>query len=231
MIQTFLVTGGTGEKRRLHIQDTCMAWHVAPFDQSVLQKKDEEKQSIGIGDVRAWQKTLSFVPHGSPYTVGIIKDAHTLTTEAQQALLKTLEEPPGHVRILLETDRTSMLLPTILSRSTIIIVGKLNRIVDTQKTLALLGALLSPEYGRVISNLDAHVNNKNDAAVFLDDLLSTFHASLIAPKTMPFACGYGRAGNYIRIILTAQNMLSANVNYRLVLDEMVFAFLALQSPK
>jgi DNA polymerase III delta prime subunit len=72
--------------------------------------------SIGIDQVREIQNFLSVqTAQGYKRTV-IIHAAHNLTIPAQNALLKTLEEPLGEANIYLLTDQPDILLPTILSR-------------------------------------------------------------------------------------------------------------------
>jgi len=75
-----------------------------------------EKESITIDQVRAIQKELLLRPYQETYKVFIIMNAQLLQTEAQHALLKSLEEPPHFVQFILMTQYPSMLLPTILSR-------------------------------------------------------------------------------------------------------------------
>lgn len=59
---------------------------------------------------------LSMTPQASDRRVAVINDAHCMTTEAANALLKTLEEPPAQALLLLITDSPESLLPTIRSR-------------------------------------------------------------------------------------------------------------------
>jgi len=72
--------------------------------------------SIGIEEVRKLQKQLLLKPYQSPKKALIIYDAHLITREAQNALLKTLEEPPADTLIYLVSEREEAFLPTILSR-------------------------------------------------------------------------------------------------------------------
>ena len=55
-------------------------------------------------------------PYSSPYKIYIIDEAEKLTQQAQNALLKTIEEPPAYAIIMLLTANEGMLLPTIKSR-------------------------------------------------------------------------------------------------------------------
>lgn len=69
-----------------------------------------------IDDVRNLQEYIGFRPLQGKYKVFIIDEAHSLTEEASNALLKTLEEPPPHVIFILATTDAHRILPTILSR-------------------------------------------------------------------------------------------------------------------
>lgn len=230
MIQTFLITGNTREERLAYIKKTCTEWGVSSFDQSTLTKKEEEKKSVGISDVRDWQQTLTLLPHGSSYTVGIIPDAHTLTIEAQQALLKTLEEPPQHVRIFLETDHVAILLPTIISRSALLSLGPQNVTAQTTDTMALLAGFTPLSYGQAVAIIDAVAPKKEDASRILMTILQALHTILVHPDAdVPPRWRSIRKEHMIRSVLTAQKQLDANVNYRLVLDTILFTFLALQA--
>ena len=76
-----------------------------------------EKVSIGVEDIRLQVNAdIQIKPYNSPYKVYIIDDADKLTEQAQNALLKTIEEPPEYAVILLLVSNISVILPTILSR-------------------------------------------------------------------------------------------------------------------
>lgn len=76
-----------------------------------------EKASIGVDDVRIQiNNDIQVKPYSSPYKIYIIDEAEKLTEAAQNALLKTIEEPPGYAVIILLTNNLNALLPTILSR-------------------------------------------------------------------------------------------------------------------
>lgn len=84
----------------------------------------QDGKAIGIEVVRELEHFLSLkVPSSSPYHRAIIiEDSHKLTVEAQNALLKTLEEPPEGTIIVLTANQAQALLPTIRSRAQAIIV-------------------------------------------------------------------------------------------------------------
>ena len=75
------------------------------------------KEGIGVDDIREQiNGTVQVKPYSSPYKIYIVDEAEKMTVQAQNALLKTLEEPPAYVVILLLTTRADAFLPTILSR-------------------------------------------------------------------------------------------------------------------
>jgi len=70
----------------------------------------------GIDQIRQLKEKIEFSPSEGKFKVYIIDEVHMLTTEAFNALLKTLEEPPAHVIFILATTDVHKLPPTILSR-------------------------------------------------------------------------------------------------------------------
>jgi len=78
----------------------------------------------GIDDVRILRDAVKLSPARARKKVYIIDEAHMLTTEASNALLKILEEPPNHVTFILATTNSDKLIDTIRSRSTEIVFNK-----------------------------------------------------------------------------------------------------------
>lgn len=70
----------------------------------------------GIDEIRDLKEKVSYMPNFGRYKVYIIDEVHMLTTEAFNALLKTLEEPPKHIVFIFATTEPNKILPTILSR-------------------------------------------------------------------------------------------------------------------
>ncbi|MBI5503229.1 MAG: hypothetical protein HY899_00395 [Deltaproteobacteria bacterium] len=76
----------------------------------------EDKRSIGIAESRALLQRLSLRPTRSGPRIGIVRDAGAMTIDAQNAVLKLLEEPPGFAVIVLVADNAGAMLPTVRSR-------------------------------------------------------------------------------------------------------------------
>ena len=70
----------------------------------------------GVDQVRDLRETVGYSPAQGRYKIYYIDEVHMLTTQAFNALLKTLEEPPGHVKFVFATTEAHKVLPTILSR-------------------------------------------------------------------------------------------------------------------
>ncbi len=80
-----------------------------------------EKLSISVDDIRVQVNgDIRIKPFHSPYKIYIIDSAEKLTEQAQNALLKTLEEPPEYAVILLLVNNINVILPTILSRCVVL---------------------------------------------------------------------------------------------------------------
>lgn len=79
-------------------------------------RRDPEKKNIGIEQIRQLQHKLSLRSFLTKYKIAIIDEAETLTEEAANALLKTLEEPTPQTMIIVITESSSLLLDTINSR-------------------------------------------------------------------------------------------------------------------
>ena len=70
----------------------------------------------GIDEIRGLRETVKYAPASSKFKIYIIDEVHMLTKEAFNALLKTLEEPPEHVKFMFATTEPEKILLTILSR-------------------------------------------------------------------------------------------------------------------
>ncbi len=70
----------------------------------------------GIDEIRGLSETVKYAPASSKFKIYIIDEVHMLTKEAFNALLKTLEEPPEHVKFMFATTEPERILATILSR-------------------------------------------------------------------------------------------------------------------
>ena len=128
----------------------------------------------GIENIRELRQNVIYAPARARFKIYIIDEVHMLTTEAFNALLKTLEEPPGHVKFIFATTEPNKVIPTIQSRcqrfdfnniSADAIAGQLKKILKKEKI----------KFDQDVTLLLARMANGSmrDSLSLLDRLLST----------------------------------------------------------
>ncbi len=130
----------------------------------ITVSREQDKATMGIDVIRALRDDVPLYPNDLDVKIYIVEDAHTMTQQAQNALLLTLEEPPPFVMFLLLAERSELLLETIRSRAPIL---RMQPIADAQ----MREYLLSPERPEVAreakalsgSDLDALLRMANGA--------------------------------------------------------------------
>jgi len=109
-----------------------------------------EKKTIGVEEIRTLIDALSLAPYEGDRHIAMIEQADKLTPSAQNALLKTLENPPGEVMFFLITDAPGALLDTIRSRCQTVRLG------DVSVELcagALVGRGVEPKRAALLAGL------------------------------------------------------------------------------
>src|SRR5258708_1272185 len=81
---------------------------------------DKKKQGIVVDVAKHLAEKLNQAPFSAPFKVAVVPDAEGLNRDAQNVLLKTLEEPPANTIIILLAEKTGDFLPTVLSRCRLI---------------------------------------------------------------------------------------------------------------
>ena len=110
----------------------------------IIRVTHEKPNSISVDDIRTQvNNTVDIKPYQGPYKVYIIPQADMMTPQAQNAILKTIEEPPSYAVFLLLTENAETLLPTINSRCVML---KLRNIKHTLIKKYLMENLEIPDY-------------------------------------------------------------------------------------
>lgn len=110
----------------------------------IIYVTHEKPNSIGVDDIRGQLVSdVMIKPYNGKYKVYIVSEAEKMTAQAQNALLKTLEEPPAYAVILLLTTNASVLLDTIRSRCVLL---NLKPVPDDQVRKYLMENLEIPDY-------------------------------------------------------------------------------------
>ena len=82
--------------------------------------REEDRATIGVDPIRFIKEDVAYFPNDGDYKIYIIEDAHTMTPQAQNAFLLTLEEPPSYALFILLCEHTETILETIKSRAPIL---------------------------------------------------------------------------------------------------------------
>lgn len=110
----------------------------------IIRVTHEKPNTIGVDDIRAQvNNDVGIKPYSGPRKIYLINEAEKMTVQAQNAILKTLEEPPSYAVILLLTTNVNALLPTILSRC---VVLNMKPVPDEQVKRYLMEQLQVPDY-------------------------------------------------------------------------------------
>lgn len=212
-MHAYIIYGGTTKTRRQKIYDILDSKHIDSRETHVIKN---EKESIGIDLIRDASHVLTLRPVLSFNNALVIYNAELLTQQAQNALLKILEEPPAHAHILLEASDASHLLPTVLSRCQSISV--LNGIPhDKDKTNAIwLLALQSLSIGTAMQTANTQYKDKNEilsyGAHVEAEIYSLFHSLQMPLSTYAFCV------RLFSSLVEMRRSIAVNVNTKLAFD-------------
>lgn len=164
----------------------------------------ESGEKLGIEQARIIKEHFSLKPYSAKGRVVVLEDASTLTIEAQNALLKTLEELPDKGLFILAASSEDKLLPTVLSRCQIIRVQGIGyRVQGTKDIEKLLLATVEERF--------EYIEKLKDRKEFLHVLVNYFHQELnVHPG--------GVHTKFIKELLQAEQWAAQNVNLRAILE-------------
>ncbi len=182
---SFIIVAKDKKKREAYAKEFAKEQKINPFDITLIEKDVTSKtaaQSIGIEVVKQIQKKVFLKPIRSKNKLVIIEDAQLLTPEAQNALLKILEEPPANTLIFLGTPTTQALLPTILSRCQVITLEEEQKKV-TEKTLNELNAFIESlpgiSIGEKLKQAEQLAKNKDKAIMWIENLILILRENML----------------------------------------------------
>lgn len=189
-----------------------------------------------VEDVKPIIESVQFKPASSNYKIFIIDECHMLSNAAWNALLKTLEEPPAHVRFIFATTEGDKVLATIISRcqrfdlrriQTHDIVSRLKYICEKEGISAEEDALLAIARGAeggmrdALSSLDQLISFKGDK-VTEEDALGVF--GLVSRAALENLAGAILKGDTATILKSIDMFDSAGKNMRRLSGELLSHF-------
>ena len=132
--------GGTGPCGECH---SCIQ-EKSGNQPDIIFVSHDKPNTIGVEDIRTQiNNDIGIKPYSSPRKIYIMNEGAKMTVQAQNALLKTLEEPPEYAVILILTTNVDALLPTILSRC---VVLNMKPVPDHKVKKYLMEELQIPDY-------------------------------------------------------------------------------------
>jgi DNA polymerase-3 subunit gamma/tau len=137
----------------------------------------------GIDDIRNLNETVGYAPAHGKYKIYIIDEVHMLTKEAFNALLKTVEEPPSHVKFFFATTEPHKILPTIISRCQRFDLSRIAPSAMIQK-LKSIASDLNTECEEEVFEILSHLSEGSlrDAESLLDQAICSTEAPITAEK-------------------------------------------------
>jgi hypothetical protein len=233
MIHSVLIVGGTQEERKqkaLSIREEKNHLSAKSYQLKANNDPDfiilDSQTSIGIEQVRDLQKTISRKPFQAPFKIAFIPAAQNLTGPAQNALLKTLEEPPLHTIIILSAPSADNLLPTIVSRCQLVTLPSKNQFESTPKDLnqlqVLICKIVTQSPGERFLTVQPFTKSREEAINFCQQAVLAAHELL--KKTLDNSKKRQRAAKIAESLTQALELLQKNINTKLVLENMVLGW-------
>jgi hypothetical protein len=197
------IIGSSEHEQRLFLHHLA----VSPHDTLFLAAAE----SGGIKEVRTFCAGLQLSPQFGPIRLGVIQEAQSLTPEAQNALLKLLEEPPVSVKIILFMRQEGSVLPTVLSRCRRYYAAP--SASEQKKSLFTSSDVLEQ-----FMQTESLAEKEDLRACVQADMTALYHTW----------CGQGRPLNRLdelERLWYVYEKLESNVNKRLVLEQFVISSL------
>lgn len=226
-MQSYLIIHNDLRKAIDFVKEFCVNHGVSQIDQTSIQPKDSA-ESIGISEIREVTQTLLLKPFNGQKKAVIIPNAELLTVEAQNALLKSLEEPPKHTYILLLSNRQDALLTTITSRCTVRFIQREVHTMDDNKKLAyqeILATFHSWGIGKRLKEAETLAKDKQQAITWIEDITSVAR-DVMLEKLKRKELFIEERFVLAKLYETHKLLKTTNVNLRLALEQ-----LFLYSPK
>lgn len=211
-MQSILIVGGALKEREEKAKQLV--------DPSTSQFDVTEIPAVafGIADVRKLIHSISLKPALSEQKAIIIHEAQALTIEAQNAMLKTLEEPPENTSIILTTSNQDLLLPTIVSRCKVIQLTTSEALTnEVSISSKQLQSFFQTSLSEKLKLAQDFSKTREDATYWLEGLIVAARTSLLEnldPR-------YGKLLNALQKAHLA--LKTTNVNPRLALENLLLS--------
>jgi len=215
MLHATIIAHGQTQKRWQQLK-SIIGFDPLPDPDTLIIKPDP---SITIQTVRSIEKFLSKKAYHKDLKLVIIIKADQLTLPAQNALLKTLEEPPAHSQIFLLTAFPDQLLPTIISRCQIINLPTSYQLSppELKKQAKLFQQISTASLSQKIILAGQLAKNKNEALLLCQQQLIYLRILMLKKPSSTVL-------SLLKHINNSINQLNANVHPQLCLENLFLQF-------
>lgn len=174
IMHSFIISS---KNKNLALEEINKIYKERKIDKFDVNFLESEKQ-IGIPDIRNFQKNAYLKPFKSKEKLLVLLAINGITTEAQNALLKILEEPPLNTIIIMAVESTELILPTVLSRCEIIEL-KEKKEINEKENLILLESIKKAGIGERLKIAEKLSKDKENILFILDELIQMLRKNLI----------------------------------------------------
>lgn len=175
-----------------------------------------EKNSIGIEEVKDLQKEMVYKPFQEKKQVAIIHNAQKLTHEAQNSLLKALEESKDHSIYILDVDNEKNLLPTIRSRSRIVYTQ-----YEASEDIENLTDIFEKDLLTQFSQIEKFSESRDSANEFVNAVENSIKMKLETNIKNGNIDGSRKNLEALKIVQNSREKIARNCNRRLTLEAML----------
>jgi DNA polymerase-3 subunit delta' len=169
---------------------SCRLIHSGNHPDMLYSERDERTGALKIDAIRDVMRLLALKPFSSRYRIAIFEGFDNAQPRAQDALLKTLEEPPPHAVLLVLAQSTENIMPTITSRCQLI---PLRPVPQATVKQILLNEGASEEYASLLAPLSSGrvgwaLNALHDESVMIErnDMLNRLHEAIQGNRAVRF---------------------------------------------
>ncbi len=211
-MKSIIIISQDKKKSDKYISALCKEEEISKFDVSLVTGNT----SIGIAEARKIKETIFLTPSMGNKKAVIIENANLLTAEAQNALLKILEEPPESAFIILVSNMLENFLPTAISRCEVINLAENNTIHSEKEDGELLKNLNELLSGGINCRLKLAQDNgktKETALLFLEQIIKGMEIKLAEHQEIDLARKILSEGQKSYTLLK-----TTNINPRLSLE-------------
>lgn len=185
----------------------------------------EDKNSIGIEEVKELQQSMRFKPFQEEVQVGIILNAQKLTHQAQNSMLKSLEDSSETSVYVLCVDNEKNLLPTIRSRGVILYPkreeGTNEVTADNSETENVMETFFELSPIEQFNIIEEYSENKENSLTFINGIEETLREELELDIKNGNIDSSQRNLEFLKVVEKSREKISSNCNRKLTLEAMI----------